>query len=68
MGAAVSLMGAAMEYFRSQQVSRVRLEVRPGNDGAIQIYKKLGFIEQGYTMDSQGKWLIMFKEMENIHV
>lgn len=67
-GVASQLMGTAIDYFRSQQVNRVRLEVRPGNDAAIRVYKKLGFVEKGYTMDSQGKWLIMFKEMENIHV
>lgn len=67
-GIASQLMGVAIDYFRSQQVNRVRLEVRPDNGAAIRVYKKLGFIETGYTMDSQGKWLIMFKEMEKIHV
>lgn len=67
-GVASKLMKVALDYFRTRQVPRVRLEVRPGNEPAIRVYKKLGFVEDGYTLDSQGKWLIMFKEMEKIHV
>jgi len=63
-GIASQLMGKAIEYFKTQQVQRVRLEVRPGNDAAIRVYTKWGFVEDGYTVDSQGKWLIMFREME----
>ena len=67
-GIASQLMKVALDYFRHQQVPRVRLEVRPNNEAAIRVYKKLGFVEGGYTQDSQGKWLIMFKEMEKLHV
>jgi len=67
-GIANQLMGAAMDYFATQKVTRVRLEVRPGNVAASRVYEKWGFIEDGYTMDSQGKWLIMFREMEQHHV
>ena len=67
-GIASKLMEAALDYFRTRKVARVRLEVRPGNEPAIRVYKKLGFIQDGYTVDSQGKWLIMFKEMEKSHV
>lgn len=67
-GVASQLIGAAMDYFRAQEVTRVRLEVRPDNLAAICVYEKWGFTLDGYTMDSQGKWLIMFKEMENFHV
>jgi ribosomal protein S18 acetylase RimI-like enzyme len=67
-GVAGQLIEAAMGYFQSQQVTRVRLEVRPGNLPALRVYEKWGFVEDGYTVDSQGKWLIMFKEMEKIHV
>jgi len=63
-GIASQLMGAAIEYFRKQKASRVRLEVRPDNVAAIRVYEKWGFAEDGYTIDSQGKWLIMFREME----
>ena len=67
-GIASQLMKVALDYFKSQGVPRVRLEVRPDNEAAIRVYKKLGFTQDGYTQDSQGKWLIMFKEMEKIHV
>ncbi len=67
-GVASRLIGAAVEYFKSQKASRVRLEVRPDNLAAIRVYEKWGFVAGGYTADSQGKWLIMFKEMEHCHV
>ncbi|WP_378951152.1 GNAT family N-acetyltransferase [Pelosinus sp. sgz500959] len=67
-GIASQLIGAAVDYFTLQGVTRVRLEVRPDNLAALRVYEKWGFIVDGYTMDSQGKWLIMFKEMEHSHV
>ncbi len=62
-GAAQLLMKAAMRYFENNKMTKVRLEVRPENMPAIAIYKKMGFVENGHTRDSQGEWLIMFKEM-----
>lgn len=67
-GVASQLIGAAIDYFRAQEVARVRLEVRPDNSAAIRVYEKWGFIRDGYTMDSQGEWLIMFREMEHPYV
>ena len=67
-GVASQLIGAAMDYFRTQDVTRVRLEVRPDNLAAMRVYEKWGFAQDGYTMDSQGTWLIMFREMEHPHV
>ncbi|MBP2628345.1 MAG: GCN5-related N-acetyltransferase [Firmicutes bacterium] len=67
-GIASQLIGAAIDYFRTEEVTRVRLEVRPDNPAAIRVYEKWGFAPDGYTMDSQGKWLIMFREMEHPHV
>ncbi len=64
-GLAGRLMEAAMEYFAARGVSRVRLEVRLDNAPAIHVYEKWGFVPGGITMDSQGEWLIMFKEMES---
>jgi ribosomal protein S18 acetylase RimI-like enzyme len=63
-GVASRLMEAAIRYFQDQKVTRVRLEVRPDNAPAIKVYEKLGFYRDGFTTDSQGQWLIMFKEME----
>jgi ribosomal protein S18 acetylase RimI-like enzyme len=67
-GIAGAMMAKAMEYFAAQKVSRVRLEVRPSNIPAICVYQKFGFVPDGRTRDSQGEWLIMFKEMEQVHV
>ena len=63
-GTASALMQEAIDYFRSCKAKRIRLEVRPDNKAAIKVYARLGFYGGGYTADSQGQWLIMFKEME----
>ncbi len=62
-GVAQQLMEQAMVYFRRKKAKRVRLEVRPDNLPAIRVYEKYGFRSGGYTKDSQGQWLIMYKEM-----
>ncbi len=67
-GVAGALMAAAMDYFASRGVDRVRLEVRPDNEPAVKLYHHYGFVDAGFTYDSQGPWLIMFKEMEQSHV
>lgn len=63
-GVASRLLEKAIAYFIKQNVTVVRLEVRPQNHAAIRVYKKWGFFPDGFTKDSQGQWLIMFKEME----
>ncbi len=63
-GIAGRLLQAAIGYFRLRGVRRVRLEVRPDNAAAIKVYTGQGFYRDGYSTDSQGQWLIMFKEME----
>jgi ribosomal protein S18 acetylase RimI-like enzyme len=63
-GVAGRLLGKAIEYFSFRKAKLVRLEVRPNNAVAIALYKKWNFVLTGYTQDSQGKWLIMYKEME----
>jgi ribosomal protein S18 acetylase RimI-like enzyme len=67
-GVANQLFAKAMEYFKVKKSNRVRLEVRPDNKVAISLYKKWNFVFAGYTADSQGKWLIMYKEMEHHNV
>ncbi|MBP2636780.1 MAG: rimI: ribosomal-protein-alanine acetyltransferase [Firmicutes bacterium] len=62
-GIASALMLEADNYFRENKVARVRLEVRPDNRPAIRVYEKLGYYQEGITYDSQGPWLIMFKEI-----
>lgn len=63
-GIASALMLEADKYFRDNKVKRVRLEVRTDNRPAIRVYEKLGYYPAGTTYDSQGPWLIMFKEYE----
>lgn len=62
-GVASALMARGLAYFAACGVRRVRLEVRPHNAPARRVYDKYGFIPAGTTRDSQGDWLIMFKEM-----
>jgi len=64
-GVANQLFTKAMAYFKAKKVNKVRLEVRPDNEVAVSLYKKWNFVSAGYTADSQGKWLIMYKEMEH---
>ncbi|MDR3559923.1 MAG: GNAT family N-acetyltransferase [Negativicutes bacterium] len=59
-----ALMAVAMDYFAFREVKRIRLEVRPDNEPAVRLYHHCGFVDSGFTYDSQGPWLIMFKEME----
>jgi len=63
-GVAQALLAEALSYFQSSQVKRVRLEVRPDNLAAVWVYEKCGFYHEGKTTDSQGDWLIMYREME----
>ena len=63
-GIAGALMDLADHYFCSRRVRRVRLEVRPDNEAAIKLYRHKGYVPGGRTQDSQGPWLILFKEME----
>ncbi|HEX2925282.1 MAG TPA: N-acetyltransferase [Ruminiclostridium sp.] len=64
-GVAGAMMAKAMDYFTVNKVVRARLEVRPDNTPALRVYEKYGFVPAGKTRDSQGEWLIMFKEMEH---
>lgn len=63
-GVAGQLLGKAIQYFSIRKANLVRLEVRPDNAAAISLYEKWNFVLKGYTQDSQGKWLIMYREME----
>lgn len=65
---ATALMGEALHYFRTRRAGRVRLEVRPDNTPALRVYRKLGFVDGGVTADSQGEWLIMYKELDEHNV
>ena len=56
------LLKAGLDYLGSRGAKRVRLEVRPENIPAINIYEKAGFKIAGRTRDTQADWLIMVKE------
>lgn len=60
-GVGTELLHHGLAYLEKQQVTRVRLEVRPENTPAIHLYEKFGFVTKGTTRDTQGKWLIMLK-------
>lgn len=57
------LLEAAIARLRERGVRRVRLEVRPENRAALQLYRSLGFATTGEIADSQGPWLIMIREI-----
>jgi ribosomal protein S18 acetylase RimI-like enzyme len=64
LGTRLTLEG--LHYLRSVGADRVRLEVRPENLSARHVYEKLGFrTHERMTEDSQGKWLIMFKDLSS---
>ena len=63
-GIGKGLVKAGLEYLSSLGVKRVRLEVRPDNYPAINIYEKSGFKITGRTRDTQADWLIMIKEFQ----
>jgi len=51
-GIARALMLAALEHIRRQRTTRVRLNVRPYNEGALRLYQELGF----RTVEMRGEW------------
>lgn len=53
-GIARALMQAALEHIRRQHATRVRLNVRPRNAGAIQLYNDLGF----RALEMRGEWTL----------
>jgi [ribosomal protein S18]-alanine N-acetyltransferase len=63
-GLGTRLTQEGLQYLQSVGAERVRLEVRPDNLAARHVYEKLGFQSHDrMTEDSQGKWLIMFKDL-----
>jgi len=62
-GLGLQLATAGLEYLRGRGAAEVRLEVRPGNEAALRLYRRLGFVEAGKTCDSQGPWLVMLANL-----
>jgi L-phenylalanine/L-methionine N-acetyltransferase len=46
-GVGSALMAEAMRWAREAGIEKVTLEVYPGNDAAIALYRKFGFVEEG---------------------
>lgn len=58
-GIATALVLAGLQAMREMGVAEVRLEVRPGNENAVRVYRKTGWREAGRTRDMEGEWLVM---------
>jgi ribosomal protein S18 acetylase RimI-like enzyme len=46
-GVASALMRAAIEHARGQGLHKLSLEVFPGNEPALALYRRFGFVEEG---------------------
>lgn len=57
------LVAKAVAYLESLGAHLIRLEVRPGNEPAIRLYERVGFVPRGTTKDTQGEWLIMLRDL-----
>lgn len=53
-GVARALMQATISYLRERHIRKVFLNVRPNNQGAIKLYKELGF----KALDTRGEWVL----------
>ncbi len=58
------LLHEGLDYLRSQGATCVRLEVRPENTGAEQLYESLGFCRVGVIEDTRGAWEVMMLKWE----
>lgn len=58
-GIASALVRAGLRRMRDRGVPEVRLEVRPWNASAVQLYRKTGWREAGTMRDLEGEWLVM---------
>ena len=57
------LLLRALQYLANEGVQVVRLEVRPLNRAAYELYRTEGFSEIGVTRDLQGSWVAMEKQL-----
>ena len=66
---ATKLFDAIFDYAKAKNIREFTLEVRPSNTGAINLYKKLGFIIDGvrknYYKNPQEDALLMSLKLEN---
>ncbi len=62
-GLGARLVRAGLSHLRAMRVREVKLEVRPDNEPALRLYRRLGFTEVGGTRDSRGEWLVMWMKL-----
>ncbi|MEW5919568.1 MAG: GNAT family N-acetyltransferase [Bacillota bacterium] len=60
-GLSGALLKKGLTYLEGRGKQHIKLEVRPWNKAALQLYLKHGFTPAGTTRDSQGEWLVMVK-------
>src|SRR5574340_348916 len=58
-GVAKGLLAGALARLREKGAECVRLEVRPGNEAAIRLYRGFGFESAGSYSDSRGPWQVL---------
>lgn len=62
-GIGEELLHRALNYLRERGIDRVKLEVRVGNDPAMNLYEKVGFerdrVLEGYYADGDDAWLML---------
>ncbi|MGZ3497945.1 MAG: GNAT family N-acetyltransferase [Vulcanimicrobiaceae bacterium] len=58
-GVATALIEEGLRVMAKAGVTEVRLEVRPWNVPAVEVYRKTGWHEAGRTRDGEGEWLVM---------
>ena len=62
-GVGTRLVEVALANLRDRGTKFVKLEVRPDNTPARKMYEKMGFVAQGSTEDSHGRWVVMLKDL-----
>lgn len=67
LGLGRALLERGLAYLDSTVADPIRLEVRPGNAPALNLYEKYGFRTVGRTSDSQGDWVIMLRSTGSEH-
>ncbi len=58
-----ALLQAALAYLATTPATYVKLEVRPDNPSARQLYESAGFRYISTTYDAQGPWHVMLKDL-----
>lgn len=60
------LLEKGLRYLHKCGKKHIKLEVRPWNKTALELYSRSGFRPAGTTRDSQGEWLVMVRSPDNV--